>query len=183
MPRGRPLALLEISIQERETMERLGVRRKTVQALAQRARLVLGCAEGKSNKTVSAQVGLSRQTVGKWRRRFLQGHFDGVRDEPRLGAPRKDHRHRRGQSRHSDSGGDTWRRYALEHSFNGQTHRHELECHKLYLASLRPSTSSNRYLQTVHRTSFHRKVRDIVGAVPQPTGQGSHTVCRRKSGI
>ena len=65
MPRGRPLAPLEISIEERETLERLVARRKTAQALAQRARLILGCAEGKSNKTVSAQVGLSPQTVGK----------------------------------------------------------------------------------------------------------------------
>ena len=89
MPRGRPLAPLEISIEERETLERLVARRKTAQALAQRARLILGCAEGKSNKTVSAQVGLSPQTVGKWRRRFVEGRLDGLLDEPRPGAPRK----------------------------------------------------------------------------------------------
>ena len=89
MPRGRPLAPLEIGIEERETLERLVARRKTAQALAQRARLILGCAEGKSNKTVSAQVGLSPQTVGKWRRRFLERGLDGLLDEPRPGAPRK----------------------------------------------------------------------------------------------
>jgi hypothetical protein len=50
MPRSRPLAPLEIGMQEQETLERLVARRKTGQALAQRARLVLGYAEGKSNK-------------------------------------------------------------------------------------------------------------------------------------
>ena len=89
MPRGRLLEPLEISTQERETLERLVARRKTTQALAQRARLVLGCAEGKSNKAVSAQEGLSPQTVGKWRRRFLDRRLDGLFDEPRPGAPRK----------------------------------------------------------------------------------------------
>ena len=72
MPRGRPLAPLEIGIEERETLERLVARPKTAQALAQHARLILDCAEGESNKTLSAQVGLSTQTVGKWRRQFLE---------------------------------------------------------------------------------------------------------------
>lgn len=89
MPRGRPLTPLEVSPEERETLERWVARRKTAQALAQRARLVLGCAEGSANKTVSAQVGLSSQTVGKWRRRFLHRRLDGLLDEPRPGGPRK----------------------------------------------------------------------------------------------
>lgn len=89
MPRGRPLSPLSLSTEEREALERLVARRKTAQALAQRARVVLGCAEGKSNRRVSADVGLSPQTVGKWRRRFLDSRLDGLLDEPRPGAPRK----------------------------------------------------------------------------------------------
>ena len=89
MPRGKPLPPLALSTQEQEALERLVARRKTAQALAQRARVVLGCAEGKSNKTVSADVGLSPQTVGKWRRRFIESRLDGLLDEPRPGAPRK----------------------------------------------------------------------------------------------
>ena len=58
MPRGRPLPALEITKEERETLERWIARRKTAQALAQRARLVLACAEGNSNKAVSAQIWL-----------------------------------------------------------------------------------------------------------------------------
>lgn len=88
MPRGRPLSPLKISTEERETLERWAARRKTAQALAQRARLVLGCAEGNSNKAVSVQIGLSGVTVGKWRRRFLDRRLDGLLDEPRPGGPR-----------------------------------------------------------------------------------------------
>lgn len=89
MPRGRPVPPLEISMDERETLERWVARRKTAQAVAQRARLVLGCAQGSSNKAVSGQVGLSSRTVGKWRRRFLDRRLDGLLDEPRPGGPRK----------------------------------------------------------------------------------------------
>lgn len=89
MPRGRLLPPLEITTEQRETLERWIARRKTAQALAQRARLVLGCAAGKTNKAVSEQVGLTPRTVGKWRRRFLDRGLDGLLDEPRPGAPRK----------------------------------------------------------------------------------------------
>lgn len=89
MPRGRPLPPLAISTEERETLERWVARRKTAQALSQRARLVLSCAAGRSNKEVAAQVGLTGQTVGKWRTRFIQQGVDGLVDEPRPGGPRK----------------------------------------------------------------------------------------------
>ncbi len=63
-------------------------RRKTAQALALRARIVLACAEGGQNKAVAARLGLDRQTVGKWRRRSVEHRMDGLHDEPRAGAPR-----------------------------------------------------------------------------------------------
>ena len=65
MPRGRPLPPLEISMKERETLARWIARRKTAQALSQRARLVLCCTDGRSNQEVAAQVGLTSQTVCK----------------------------------------------------------------------------------------------------------------------
>lgn len=33
-------------------------------------------------------LGVERQTVGKWRRRLFEHRIDGIRDEPRSGAPR-----------------------------------------------------------------------------------------------
>jgi transposase len=56
--------------------------------LALRARIVLACAEGRSNTAVAAQLGISRTTVRKWRDRFLARRLDGLGDEPRPGVPR-----------------------------------------------------------------------------------------------
>ena len=73
---------------ERETLERWTRRAKTAQAVAQRARLILGCAAGKTNTVVAYELPLTKQTVGKWRTRFLRRRLDGLLDEPRPGAPR-----------------------------------------------------------------------------------------------
>ena len=82
------LAPLELSQAERSELMSLASRRKTAQALALRARIVLACAEGGQNKAVAAELGLDRQTVGKWRRRFVEQRVDGLHDEPRSGTPR-----------------------------------------------------------------------------------------------
>lgn len=86
---GRPVAELVLTDDERETLERWARRPKSAQALAQRCRIVLGCAAGKSNKEVAANVGVWPQTVGIWRRRFVERGLDGLADEDRPGAPRK----------------------------------------------------------------------------------------------
>ncbi|ANW03024.1 helix-turn-helix domain-containing protein [Bradyrhizobium icense] len=46
------------------------------------------CARGGRNKEVAAKLGLDRQTVGKWRRRFVERRVAGLHDKPRSGAPR-----------------------------------------------------------------------------------------------
>ncbi len=66
----------------------MAARRNTAQALALRARIVLGCAAGEQNKMVAARLRVAPMTVGKWRRRFVERRIDGLRDEPRTGAPR-----------------------------------------------------------------------------------------------
>ena len=67
MRRGRPLSELTLTTGERRTLERWVRRGKTAQSLAQRARIVLACSEGKTNTTVAGEVGVTRLTVGKWR--------------------------------------------------------------------------------------------------------------------
>ena len=87
MPKGKatPLALTP---EERAELEKLVRRRKTAQDLALRARIVLRCADGATNQAVAGEVGVCAHTVGKRRERFAGGRLDGLRDEPRSGAPR-----------------------------------------------------------------------------------------------
>jgi transposase len=89
MRTGRPKAALVISAEQREQLETWTRRRKTAQALALRARIVLYCAERYRDGDVAEQVGVTRQTVGRWRRRFIESGVDGLLDEPRPGAPRQ----------------------------------------------------------------------------------------------
>ena len=74
--------------EERQTLQRWARRAKSSQALALRCRIVLGCAAGRSNKQVAAELGVSAQMVCKWRQRFVASRLDGLADDPRPGAPR-----------------------------------------------------------------------------------------------
>jgi transposase len=88
MRTGRPIPPLTLTATELEALERWARRAKTAQAVAQRARLILGCAAGRTNTVVAHELRVTKQTVGRWRTRFLARRLDGLLDEPRPGAPR-----------------------------------------------------------------------------------------------
>ncbi len=56
--------------------------------LAQRAGIVLSCAQGRSNAAVAREFSVSVPTVAKWRSRFVELRVDGLVDEPRAGRPK-----------------------------------------------------------------------------------------------
>jgi len=85
---GRPTTPVMLTAEERTTLEQWSRRPKTAQALAQRARIVLGCAAGETHTALARRLRLTKPTVGKWRARFLATRLDGLLDEPRPGAPR-----------------------------------------------------------------------------------------------
>src|SRR3712207_9353003 len=84
-PRAVPITL---SADNRARLQGWARRRKTAQALATRARVVLACAEpGSTNGGVAQALGVSRPTVALWRRRFAERGPGGPLDGPRAGGP------------------------------------------------------------------------------------------------
>jgi transposase len=86
---GRPVPPIVLTTDERDTLERWTRRPTTAQALALRARLVLRCAAGETATAIAHDLHVTKQTVGKWRGRFVARRLDGLLDEPRPGVPRK----------------------------------------------------------------------------------------------
>ena len=68
---------LELSDEERQVLAGWIRRRTTAQALALRSRIVLECAQGRSNSEVAASLAVSRETVRKWRSRFVRDRLEG----------------------------------------------------------------------------------------------------------
>ena len=62
---GRPIPVLTLIDEERDTLERWARRPTTAQALAQRARLVLTCASGRTNTQVARELRLGVAALGR----------------------------------------------------------------------------------------------------------------------
>ena len=59
------------------------------QALATRARIVLGSAAGESVRALARRLGVTQTTVCLWRRRYCEAGLGGLRTLPRAGRPRR----------------------------------------------------------------------------------------------
>lgn len=88
MARGPAPVQIVLSDVEREQLESWARRRTSAAGLAMRSRIVLAAAEGGSNTEIAARLEQHRNTVARWRKRFLEARLDGLVDEPRSGRPR-----------------------------------------------------------------------------------------------
>src|SRR5215469_3556332 len=83
---GRSAPEIGLSDEERVTLARWAGGEGR---LAERARIVLACAEpGAVNAAVAAEAGVKPQTVGSWRTRFAAEGLAGLRDRQRGGRPK-----------------------------------------------------------------------------------------------
>src|SRR5215468_9851529 len=82
---------ITLSDADRTALERWSRGRSTQARLVTRARVVLAAAEGKENKDIAAELGISRGAVARWRDRFAAAGIAGIKkDAPRGGRPPKD---------------------------------------------------------------------------------------------
>src|SRR5215831_4818742 len=86
--RGPKPRTIQLTDEERAKLEELARRQKTANAMARRARIVLGAADGLGNAAIAKSLGVGRSTAAKYRARFVRHRLDGLLDEPRPGAPR-----------------------------------------------------------------------------------------------
>ncbi len=85
----RPASTITLSEPDREKLEMIASRPKSSQREASRARIILTCAaDNMMNIEVANALGITKQTVGKWRERFAQNGIEGLVDAPRSGCPR-----------------------------------------------------------------------------------------------
>jgi len=81
---------VEISPQQRQELMRLAQGRNVAQKIALRARIILGASEGRANRRLAQELGISRPTILLWRKRFEQAGVEGLlRDGSRPGRRKK----------------------------------------------------------------------------------------------
>ena len=84
---GRRVKAIELSDEDRGTLELWLRAGKTERRLVQRANVILLSSEGLPVHEISRKSGLSMQSCSKWRNRFRRSGLDGLKDESRKGRP------------------------------------------------------------------------------------------------
>ena len=77
-----------LSGEQREQLESFAASRSLPHAQVERAKIVLKAAEGMQNIQIAEELSTTRETVGKWRKRFVEQGIEGLYDELRPGRPR-----------------------------------------------------------------------------------------------
>jgi len=78
---------LVLTLDERSELKRRVRARTTPHRDRQRAQVVLLAADGVTGRQIAKQVGLSPQSVSKWRIRFFESGLTGLEDAERSGRP------------------------------------------------------------------------------------------------
>lgn len=168
MRTGRPKQPLTLSREERQQLEALASSRSLPHGLVRRSRIVLMSADGATNTEIARKLGLTIQTVGKWRARYLSEGIQGLYGEVRAGRPRSisDEKvasliHKTLKSR--PKSGTHWTvRSMAEH-----TKLSKSTVHRIWKAfSLQPHRQ--RHFKLSNDPFFVEKVRDIVGLYLNP---------------
>jgi transposase len=86
----RPIRKIELRDGDRAELERIIRSRTAPQRVVERARIVLGSADGQKSDDICDAVGVSQPTVKKWLDRYDASGMEGLsRDLPRSGRPKE----------------------------------------------------------------------------------------------
>jgi transposase len=69
----RPATSISLSPEQNELLQSIIRGREVPPSLAQRARTVLAISQGRTNKAIAEELGWREETVGSWRKRWVQG--------------------------------------------------------------------------------------------------------------
>lgn len=81
----RPLLPVSLSEEQQDILQSITRSRESPQGLVQRAQIILSASAGDANKTISQTLELREDTVGLWRRRWLD--YEGL--EKLAGKPKQ----------------------------------------------------------------------------------------------
>ena len=84
MPRIAPQ--IDCSPEDRQALQRLASSRTESKQMVDRARILLGCLDGKRVQIIARECHTRPNTVIKWRQRFARSGLAGLSDAPRPGA-------------------------------------------------------------------------------------------------
>src|ERR1700716_4226488 len=171
--RGRPVARLVLSAQERSYLERQVRRHRVARSLSERCRVILRCADGLPSKDVAAELGLHEHTVGKWRRRFLKDRCDGLLDEARPGRPRTIDDDQVAAVIERTLRTTPARRDALVDPFDGGRDRLFAYDDPPYVGSVRPAAAPQPDFQAVDRSAVRRQGARYRRPLPLATQPGA----------
>jgi len=180
-----PAGKLPIKRNEKALLRRWVKSPTTAQRTVLRSRIVLAATAGHSNSAIAREVGVSRPTVIKWRRRFAEEGTEGLtRDLPRPGG---------GNPRLSDAMVKAVIEDTLRTKPKGATHwstrtmakRHGISpmaVQRIWAAhQLKPHLVRRFKLST--DPDFVEKVRDVVGLYRNPPENALVLCCDEKSQI
>jgi len=83
---SRTAPQITCSPEDRQVLKRFAASRTEPKQTVERARIILGCLDGKRVQHIARECHTRSNTVIKWRQRFVQSGLAGLRDAPRPGA-------------------------------------------------------------------------------------------------
>ena len=84
-------ARIKLLAAERAELERRVAARTSSQQDAYRAQIILRVADGQTDASLAADLGIAERTVWLWRHRFAQRRLEGLKDRPKCPPPRQYH--------------------------------------------------------------------------------------------